>query len=51
MNQSDEQLPPEVREKVKQSFIRSGPSGVSELEEFKTLAELPGWGGANGAAV
>ncbi len=37
-------LPPEAREKLKQSFIRSGPSGVAELEEFKTLAELPGWG-------
>ncbi len=37
-------IPPEVREKLKQSFIRSGPSGVAELEEFKTLAELPGWG-------
>ena len=36
--------PPEAREKLKQSFIQGGPSGVAELEEFKTLAELPGWG-------
>ena len=37
-----ERLPPEAREKLKQSFIQGGPSGVAELEEFKTLAELSG---------
>ena len=43
-NENRQHSPPEAREKLKQSFFRSGPSGVAELEEFKTLAVLPGWG-------
>lgn len=39
---TDEEFMASLREKLRKTIIQNGPSGVAELEEFKTLDDLPG---------